>query len=204
MKIKLFHGAGALFSKFRQEFSRSPNDHYGGGLAYLTTDEKIARGYATSSAKRTKSDPIIYLVEANFKKVFDIDETFTGKEMKEFLPKDIDGFARSAKIAKFSSDGSSLMLAKSKLRDGTIELTGRQIYDGLSGVNNNQTSKVRDIFISMGYDALRYNGGLNMMTTSHDVYIAYKATTLKILSSENMNKKESFKDFYKNIQHKEV
>lgn len=190
--LKLYHGAGANFSTFRQEFARSQNDHYGGGLAYLTTSRDIAVGYAKSSAKRTKGDPIVYFLEANFKKVFDIDATFTGKELLKFLPSDVETFARGAGLIKFSTN---VYEVKAKLKDGRIALTGKQVFDGLTKIFNGATAKARDFLIKLGYDSLRYNGGLNMMTAAHDVYIAYNARSLRIISRDNLNQKEpSFAD----------
>ena len=67
-----------------------------------------------------------------------------------------------------------------KLKSGNLELTGEEVFKGLSrGMVN--TAKARQKLISLGYDGLRYNGGVNMnMATKHDVYLAYNANDIRI------------------------
>lgn len=194
--MKLYHGAPTNFDSFRQEFSRSPNDYYGGGLAYLTTSFDVATTYAKAGLKRQTgagTDPIVYTVEANFKKTFDVDSVIKGEDLLDFIPKGkVDEFARGAGLIKFSD---SPYEVKARLLGGRIELTGDQIFKGLDKALGG-SSKVRDYLIKMGYDSLRYNGGANMsMATRHDVYIAYKASTLRIVDKTPLEL--TFKSFMK-------
>ena len=177
----LYHGSGYQFDNFDQKKARIQDDFFGGGLAYLTSDTKVAITYAKSMAKTAKTNtPFVYKIKCTFKKVFDVDHKFTGKELLELLPKDRKGmneFARGAGMLKLGSNEADVMY---KLETGKIELTGEEIFRGLSK-GMNQTAKVRTFLISKGYDALRYNGGVNMdQAIKHDVYIAYKANSMTV------------------------
>lgn len=80
-------------------------------------------------------------------------------------------------MLKLDSNESMVMY---ELESGKMKLTGDQIFRGLSK-GMNQTAKVRDMLIKKGYDALRYNGGVNMdQAIKHDVYIAYKSSSMKV------------------------
>jgi len=74
----------------------------------------------------------------------------------------------------------------SKLSRGDMELTGDQIFKGLSGGGVN-TAAARDHLIRNGYDGLRYNGGANMDAERHNVYIPYNANSITIKKVENGN-----------------
>lgn len=195
--MNLYHGSPRNFDQFSQEFSRSANDNFGGGLAYLTTSKDVAKVYAKAGLKRTLKDgasPIVYSVKTNFKKVFDVDDEFEGNELKKFLPKDLDKFARAAGLIKFSD---SPYLVKSKLSNGTIKVSGDQIFKGLDKVLGG-SAKARDQIIRLGYDSLRYNGNAgSSIAPDHDVYIAYKASSLKIISKSPLDESESlsFREF---------
>lgn len=177
----LYHGSGYSFDDFDQKKARVADDFYGGGLAYLTSDTKVAITYAKSMAKTAKTGtPFVYKIACKFKKIFDVDHVFTGKELTDLLPNDRKGlneFARGAGMLKLDSNEATVMY---ELESGKMKLTGDQIFRGLSK-GMNQTAKVRDMLIKKGYDALRYNGGVNMdQAIKHDVYIAYKASSMKV------------------------
>jgi len=180
--MKLYHGSPLDFDHFRQELSRSPNDYYGGGLAYLTTSFDVAVTYAKAGMKRQTGaglEPTVYTIDANFKKTFDVDMEITGDDLVDFIPSQkVDEFARGAGLIKFSD---SPYEVKAKLTSGRLKISGDQIFKGLDKALGG-SAKARDYLIKMGYDSLRYNGGANMsMATRHDVYIAYKASTLRIV-----------------------
>ena len=70
-----------------------------------------------------------------------------------------------------------------KLRDGDMSLTGDEVFKGLSR-GMTQTAKARQILIQLGYDGLRYNGGVNMkMAVKHSVFLAYDANDITILKT---------------------
>jgi hypothetical protein len=173
-----YHGSNAKFPKFDQGKARIINDFYGGGVAYFTSNRDIAKTYARSMAKSKGGDQYIYEVDLNMKKIFDVDHKFTGKELTKFFDaKEAEDFARGAGLLKMGSDR---FVVIGKLKDGDYELTGDQVFRGLSrGMVN--TAKARQKLISLGYDGLRYNGGLNMDTAvKHDVYLAYDASDIHI------------------------
>jgi hypothetical protein len=173
----VYHGTGARFKEFSQDKSRVLNDFFGGGVAYFTTDMKIAIGYAKSAAKRAPDKTgRIYVCKLTLKKIFDVDAKFTGEELVNLLPKDLDSFARGAGLMRLGSDPHQTL---SDLRRGSISLSGKEVFDGLSrGMVN--TSKARDYLKAHGYDGLRYNGGELMGLPKHSVYIAYYAKDIDI------------------------
>lgn len=176
--MTVYHGSNALFKKFEQNKARIFNDFYGGGVAYFTSDKKVASTYATSMKRKYGGDRYVYEVDLTLTKIFDVDHKFTGKELKQFFDdKDAEDFARGSGLLKAGVDKYSVL---TKLKEGTIEMTGEQVFKGLSrGMVN--TAKARQKLISLGYDGLRYNGGVNMnMTTKHDVYLAYNADDVRI------------------------
>lgn len=197
--MQLYHGSGSLFTHFNSSFARTPNDYYGGGLAYLTTSRNIAIGYANAGFKRTgNNSKYIYIVEVNFKKTFDVNHIYTGVDLEKIVPeKQIEQFARGANLLKFNTDKYSIF---AKLSLGTLPLTGDQVFKGLQNSFNGQTSKVRDHLISCGFDSLRYNGGLITRSEPHDVYIVYDAKKLKITNIETLMNENSFKDYYNNLK----
>lgn len=177
---KLYHGTSARFDKFDQRFGRMENDFYGGGIAYFTTSIKIAKGYASASKKRIGGDMLLYTVDVNFKKVFDVDISYDGAEVLKILDgTDLEKIARGAGLMSYGNPNSQSNL--SDLKRGRLSLTGDQLYKGFTTANRGKTSAFRDKLISLGYDALRYNGGLQIRgETQHDVYIAWDASTIKI------------------------
>jgi hypothetical protein len=182
----VYHGSGSRFSEFKQSKARIPNDFYGGGVAYFTSNFDVGITYAKSMAKKSGGDPIVYTVDIRIRKLFDVDDFFTGKDLVSILPDDIDGFARGAGMMGLKADQYKVI---GDLKFGKMKLTGDQVFKGLSkGMNT--TAKAREHLISKGYDGLRYNGGLNMgMATKHDVYLIYKAKNAKILKRQVVKKK---------------
>lgn len=182
----VYHGSGSRFSEFKQSAARIPNDFYGGGVAYFTDDLKVGITYAKSMAKSKNSDPVVYTVSLKLKKLFDVDDKFTGKDLVNILPKDIDDFARGAGLLKLGSDKFQVI---ANLQSGNMTLTGDEVFKGLSkGMNT--TAKARDHLIKNGYDGLRYNGGVNMnMATKHSVYLAYTTKGIKIQKRQVVKKK---------------
>jgi len=182
-KLTLYHGTNSNFNQFSSEKSRVANDFFGGGVAYLADSKGVALTYAKSMTRIKKSgEPIIMTVGVNFRKVFDIDSDFTGKELISLLPDNLETFARGAGLLKLGVDKYQLL---NNLKNGRITLTGKQIFMGLSQ-GMSKTSLARDFLISKGYDALKYNG----LDTSnnHSVYIAYDNDDLKILKKEKLAK----------------
>lgn len=178
-----------------QQFARTVNDYYGGGICYLTSSIEIAKGYAKAGMKRItgKGDsPTIFTVQTRFKKTFDVDTKFSGKDLQQFYPKDLDAFARASGLMKFGVDPA---LIKVRLKNGTAIMTGDQIFNALSKVLGG-TAKARDFLISKGYDSLRYNGGTaTKIGIDHDVYIAYDAKTLDIKDKKPLKESADFQTF---------
>lgn len=176
--IIAYHGSNAKFTKFDQGKARIMNDFYGGGVAYFTSEISVAKSYANSMFKSKGGDRYIYECKLNLKKIFDVDHTYSGKELTKFFdPKDAEDFARGAGVMTMNSNKYTVI---GKMKDGEYELTGDQVFRGLSrGMVN--TAKARQKLIDLGYDGLRYNGDMNMgMATKHDVYLIYNADDIKI------------------------
>jgi len=179
-----YHGSNSRFSKFDAKKARIPNDFYGGGIAYFTDDLKIGIQYAKGMSKKT-GEPLVYTVKLTFKKLFDVDDIFTGKDLINILPDDIDSFARGAKLMSGSKDKFEVMV---ELKRGDIKLTGDQVWKGLS-LGQVNTAKAREYLISKGYDGLRYNGGVNMGMKKHSVYLAYYPKSITIEKRQKLAKK---------------
>lgn len=177
--IVAYHGTNARFKEFDQRHARIVNDFYGGGIAYFTSDTGVAINYAKSMVRTKKfGEPYVYKCTLTLHKTFDVDHKFTGKELTQFFTKEtVEEFARGASLLKLNSDKYAVI---SKLLSGDMTLTGEEVFKGLSrGMVN--TAKTRQKLIDLGYDSLRYNGGVNMdMATKHDVYLVYKASDIKI------------------------
>ena len=179
-KGKLYHGSNAVFTEFKQSKARIPNDFYGGGVAYFTSNYDVGVTYAKSMAKSKGGKPVVYEVDVRIKNIFDVDDVFTGQDLKDILPKDTEEFARGAGLLGMNADKFTVIV---RLEMGKLKLSGKEVFMGLSK-GMNQTAKARDHLISKGYNGLRYNGGENMgMATKHDVYLIYKAKDAKILST---------------------
>jgi len=173
-----YHGSNATFKRFEQTKARILNDYYGGGVAYFTANMEVAKTYAGAMKRKYGGEKYVYEVEITFKKLFDVDYIFKGKELTQFFDdSEVDNFARGSGLLKAGVDKYSVM---TKLKSGNIELTGEQVFKGLSrGMVN--TAKAREKLISLSYDGLRYNGGVDMgMATKHDVYLAYNADDVRI------------------------
>lgn len=175
--IIVYHGSNKKFDKFSEKAKRIANDFYGGGIAYTTTDKNVALTYSRAMTYRYGGEEYLYEIQLDLKNLFDVDTVFTGEELKAFLkhikPED---FARSAGLLGPSEDKYSVL---SKLSAGNLSLTGKQVFKGLSkGLVD--SSGAESILKRMGYDGLRYNGGDNMGTGKHDVYIPYYENQIKI------------------------
>ena len=178
--MRLYHGTNQIFDKFSQDKARIINDYYGGGVAYFTDDLQVAHTYAKSMAKSKGGNLYVFEVNLNVKKLFDVDHKFYGTELTKFFSdeKDIEEFARGAGMMKYGSDKYTVI---SSIGLGNVELTGEQVFKGLSA-GMNKTAKARQKLIKLGYDTLRYNGGVNMsMGIKHSVYIAYNSHNINIV-----------------------
>ena len=195
MIIKAYHGTNARFDKFDRSKARIKNDLYGGGIAYFTDDITVAKSYARSMTKK-EGIPLVYEVELNLKKVFDVEHMFTGLEVANFTKGfDIEAFARGARLMS----GSNRLQILTELKSNKIPLTGEQIFKGLSN-GMNQTAKARAIIERQGFDSLRHKGGeMGITPIKHNVYLAYDPGTIRIAQryivkpkNDTMNTKESF------------
>lgn len=176
--LELYHGTNHNFIKFDQEKARLVNDFYGGGVAYFTSKKEVAEQYARAmSRKAGTKDQYVYKVHVTFKKTFDVDNEYSGKELVKMLKNDPEAFARGAGLLNYGADRYTII---SDLKTGNIRVKGDQVFKGMSrGMVN--TANARKTLQTIGYDSLRYNGGLNMgMATKHDVYIAYNADAIRI------------------------
>lgn len=174
----VYHGTGSVFDEFKQSEARLPNDYWGGGVAYFTDDKAIGESYARNIAKKYKSSPLLYWVKLSLNNIFDVDATFTGQELIDILPDNLDDFARGASLMKLG--GPEPYIIKVDLKNGKMTLTGAQIFHGLSrGMVN--TAKTRKYLIKNGYDGLRYNGGIVSSGRHHNVYLAYYAKSINIV-----------------------
>lgn len=174
--LTLYHGSNAKFDKFDQKKARIANDYFGGGVAYFTDDPAIAKQYALGMSKKTGA-PTVYEVEVSFKDVFDVDMVFQGKDLTKFLKYiKAEDLARGAGLLPYGSNKYAVI---SSIESGEAQLTGEQIFKGLSrGMIN--TAAAREILIKLGYDGLRHNGGVNMGGKRHNVYLAYNADQITI------------------------
>lgn len=176
MILKAYHGTNSRFDRFDKSKARIRNDLYGGGIAYFTDSLDIGKSYARTMSKKD-GIPIVYEVELNLKKTFDVSHIFTGSELTKFLENiDVEQFARGARLLQ----GGSRLETISNLKSGKVSLTGDLVFRGLSN-GMNQTAKARAILERMGYDSLRYNGDMMEMTaTKHNVYLAYNPISIDI------------------------
>jgi hypothetical protein len=172
----LYHGTNSRFKEFSQNMARIPNDFYGGGVAYFTDNLKVAATYAKAAVKEKGGTPLIYKVKLNVKKLFDVDDDFKGKAILKFVDNE-EEFVKAAKLARLGGD--DVIGATIKLENGRYDLTGDQIFKGISrGMVN--TAKAREKLKKMGYTTLRYNGGVNMNAKKHNVYLVYYARDITI------------------------
>lgn len=175
--ITVYHGTNGNFDRFDQSKARIVNDFWGGGVAYFTDDKEVAKTYAASMARSKGGDRLVYQVSLRMKKTFDVDDVFTGKELTQFFTeKTSEEFARGAGLLRLGADKYSIL---SDLESGRLKLTGHDVFHGLSN-GMNQTAKARKVLEKMGYDSLRYNGGLNMNAKKHNVYLTYNASNVSI------------------------
>lgn len=176
MNIKAYHGTNARFDHFDRTKARIRNDLYGGGIAYFTDSLEIAKSYARVMSKK-EGIPIVYEVNLNFKKTFDVDQDFTGEELKKFVfVPNVEDFARGARLM---SSGNRIR-TMSDLKNGSMHLNGDQVFRGMSK-GMQQTAFARKNLEKMGYDSLRYNGGLmEMSAIKHNVYLAYDPRSITI------------------------
>lgn len=190
--MKVYHGSNSVFERFDVKHARVVNDLYGGGIAYFTDASDIAMGYARSMQRKKGGKKVLYTVDLHLHKVFDIDHEFTGKELTKFLTKGKeDEFARGAGLLKVGVDTHDVV---ARLRSGDLSLTGEQVFKGLSrgGVNS---AYAREKIASLGYDGLRYNGGL-MGGARHNVYLAYKLESISI-EDKTISESLTFCEFIK-------
>lgn len=175
----VYHGTNARFDRFDQRKSRIVNDNYGGGVAYFTDGLSLAITYAKNMAKKQGGDPLVYSVELNLKKLFDVDHVFFGKELIDILPPNVNDFARGAGLLRLGSDEYRII---SDLKSGNMKLSGEQVYRGLSK-GNTQTARAREHLIEKGYDGLRYN---MPVTPKQSVYLAYDAKDINIIKRQKV------------------
>lgn len=177
----MYHGSNVIFKSFDANRARLQNDNFGGGVAYLTTNKSLAVVYAKSMSRRG-GEPIIYTVQTTFRKTFDTETLFQGKDVLRFI-KDVklEDFAKGAKILVYGMDKYTVI---NNLKSGITGLTGKQIFDGLSN-GNTQTLRARETLVKLGYDSIHYKTPDNV----NDVYITYKDTNVRIDKIERFVRK---------------
>ena len=182
--VTLYHGSNAEFSKFDQSKAKIVNDLYGGGVAYFTDSIPVAQSYARTMTKARGGTPVLYKVNLRLGRVFDVDDTFSGPELMEFVKHAAskDAFLRGARMLSLGTDKYKVL---HQLETGQLSLTGEQVFRGLSGGMIN-TAATRKILQKMGYDTLRYTGGLIMGQEKHNVYLAYYADNIEIIDRKLM------------------
>jgi hypothetical protein len=185
--LNVYHGTNNLFKQFDQRKSRIVNDFYGGGVAYFTDNKDVAWTYAKSMVKSKGGEQYLYYCDLFLNNLFDVDDQFIGTKLTKIVAAhgNTEEFALGAKVLKFGMDKYTTI---NRLSEGRTKLNGEQVFKGLSrGMVN--TKKAREILISLGYDGLRYNGGVNMgMATKHNVYLVYDAKNIIINKAEVMVK----------------
>ncbi|MFI5260892.1 MAG: hypothetical protein ACHQU0_03805 [Candidatus Paceibacteria bacterium] len=182
VSVTAYHGTNQVFDKFDQGKSRILNDFYGGGVAYFTENRIVSEQYARAMVKKSGGTPHIYTVRLSLKKIFDVDKTYTSKELLALVGSDVDGFARGAGMMNLGVDKYAVL---SDLKSGSTAVKGSDVFKGMSR-GMVKTADARERLKKTGYDALRYNGGLNMSAAiKHSVWIVYHATSITITNVEN-------------------
>jgi hypothetical protein len=178
-QMMLYHGTNVNFDRFSQDKARIINDFFGGGVAYFTDDIDVALTYAKSMVRSKGGEKLVYEVRFRADNIFDVDHTFSGDEIKRLFKndKEVEEFARGAGMMKYGVDKYNII---SNVALGHVQLRGEEVFKGLS-LGMNKTAKAREKLIKLGYDSLRYNGGINMGAKRHSVYIAYKASNISIM-----------------------
>lgn len=187
MHIFVYHGTNVKFDHFDQSKARIPNDLWGGGIAYGTDSLTVAEGYANSMFNKKGGQKIILELELTLNHIFDVDHIFTGQQITQFLhntkPED---FARGARLLHAGADRYAVL---AKVESGNIQLKGSEVFYGLSG-GGIHTARAREELKRLGYDGLRYNGGLMGITHNqehHNVYLVYYAKDVKIVNAKVMD-----------------
>lgn len=177
--LTLYHGSNAEFDQFDQSKAKIVNDLYGGGVAYFTDSVSVAQSYARVMTKARGGAPVLYKVNLTLGRVFNVDDSFSGPELMEFIKHadSKDAFLRGARMLSLGTDKYQVL---HQLESGKITLDGDQVFRGLSGGMIN-TASTRKILQKMGYDTLRYTGGLITGGNRHNVYLAYYADNIEIL-----------------------
>lgn len=178
MKITAYHGSNMRFATFDDRLARIVNDFYGGGIAYFTESMDVAKSYASNMFRKYGGDRYVYETDLDLSKIFDVDQEFKGQELIKLVGKmNLETFARGARLLPLGSDRLKVLAS---LREGSMVLTGHQVFMGLSNGMKN-TAEARKMLMNAGYDGLRYNGGQNMgMATRHNVYLAYYPRSVQI------------------------
>jgi hypothetical protein len=148
-------------------------------VAYFTNTADVAYTYARSMARKSGGDRIVYKVDLLIDKCFDVDNYIPSSNIKKMFStrSEMESFARGAGLL---SSGADKYLVLGQLSDGALTLTGEQVFKGISQ-GMTQTARARELLKRLGYDSLRYNGGSNMGTALHDVYISYYANRIRII-----------------------
>jgi hypothetical protein len=174
--INAYHGTNAIFNKFSMDSAKIQNDYYGGGF-YFTPNLEVAKIYAKSAVRKTGGKEVIYRVQLNLKKTFDVDKEYTGDELKKLIIPNFETFARSAGLLSLGKDRYAIM---ADLKDGNTVMTGAEVFKGMSNGMVN-TAKARDHLKRLHYDSLRYNPVQHSDRIKHEVYIAYNAASVRII-----------------------
>lgn len=185
MLIKAYHGTNQVFNQFQQSKARVNNDYFGGGVGYFSDSYDTATTYAAHMVRLKKAGTkVIYTVNLDLKNTFDVDKIYSGKELEPFYNAiGMETFARGAGLLKPGPDDKYTILGR--LENGKISLPGQQVFKGLSG-GMVSTAKTREILKKLGYDSLRYNGGENMRTGAHNVYLPYYPEQIKIVKTDDL------------------
>lgn len=182
----VYHGTASHFDQFDDTKARSPNDLYGGGIAYFTDSFPIAQSYSRAAKRRKNmpkdSEPTVIKAQLNLKKTFDIDQLYSSDIVKKIIKISnikMEDFLRGAGLLRLG--GKDQYQLETELDRGELKLTGKQIFYGISG-GGAKSTHAREILKKAGFDSLRYTGGEIMGGEKHNVWLPFYKEQINILT----------------------
>lgn len=181
-----YHGSNARFVEFTDKTKRIKDDLYGGGLAYFTDEDSKAAEYAKAMQKKYGGFQFVYKVSMKLHEIFDVDHEYTGEIFLKIFKQtrySAEEFARRAGLLIYGVNKYEVF---GNIKSGKAKYKGEVIFKGLSN-GMNETKKAQDILKKVGFDGLRYNGGVNMNMARHNVFCPYYPESIKILDVDELN-----------------
>lgn len=171
----LYCGSNQNFQDFDDRNKRTTLEYYKGTIGYFSSNKNYAHLNAKNIVRKFGGTETIYKVHVRLSKLFDTRITYSGSDLIDVLPQDLEKFSKSAEL---TNSRKTIYDVLGELTSGKSSLSGKQIYKGLQlSKDVNQANKE---LISRGFRGIIFDD------QNYETIIPFYKQDIKILTVEEI------------------